>query len=110
MTGRSRERGGREAVLGRRHTLIAGLGVAVLALGFVVATPISSSAVGPGEIAFDSSTASVTELDGAQTSVTLTVLRTVGTDGIATVDYGITGGTATAGVDFVGPSGTLIVG
>jgi len=40
-------------------------------------------------------------------SVTLTINRTNGTDGLVTVDYATTNGTATDGLDFTGVSGTL---
>lgn len=80
--------------------------VRVLALVAVVGLALTACSPGPtasGEVAFSSSTASVTE--GA--SVTLTVERTGGSDGAATVDFSTIDGTATAGTDFTAASGTL---
>ena len=84
--------------------------MAVLAVGAVVATPITGGAVGPGSIDFTSATATVAEADVAPTTVNLTVQRTDGTDGAATVDYAVTGGSATPASDFDitgGDTGTL---
>jgi hypothetical protein len=84
--------------------------VAVLASGVIVATPITGGAVGPGSIDFTSATATVAEADLSPTTVNLTVQRTDGTDGVATVDYAVTGGSATSGSDFEiasGATGTL---
>ena len=58
----------------------------------------------PGTLAFTSSTAQVNEDDG---TVTLTVFRDGGTDGVVTVDYATSGGTATEDQDYTGQTGTL---
>jgi parallel beta-helix repeat protein len=63
-----------------------------------------ASVQGPGVFSFSSSGASVSEGSG---SVTLTVLRTGGTIGAATLNYATASGTATAGSDFTSTSGTL---
>lgn len=57
----------------------------------------------PGELAFSAATYSVVESGTA----TLTVLRTNGTDGAISVNFATSAGTATAGEDFTGVSGTL---
>ena len=47
-------------------------------------------------------------LNEADGMATITVNRVAGSDGIVTVDWAITGGTATAGSDYTGPTaGTL---
>ena len=58
----------------------------------------------PGTLAFTSSTEEVNEDDG---TVTLTVFRDGGTDGIVTVAYATSGGTATEDQDYTGQTGTL---
>ena len=55
-------------------------------------------------LAFTSSTEEVNE-DGG--TVTLTVFRDGGTDGVVTVDYATSGGTATEDQDYTGQTGTL---
>ena len=57
-----------------------------------------------GNIGLDASNITVNESDG---TATLTVLRTDGSDGTITVDYGILAQSATAGEDFTPVSGTL---
>jgi serine protease AprX len=59
----------------------------------------------PGDLQFDASAYSVSESGG---SVTVTVIRTGGSDGAVSVDYTTSNGTATAGNDYVAASGTLI--
>lgn len=61
----------------------------------------------PGVLAFDSSTASVSE-DG--TSIDITVSRTNGKDGVVSVDYQTSNGTAQAGSDYEARGGTLTFG
>ncbi|PYT00990.1 MAG: hypothetical protein DMF63_04820 [Acidobacteria bacterium] len=64
----------------------------------------------PGTLAFSSATYTIGE---AGPSATLTVNRTVGSDGAVTVDYALAGGTATGGaacggaVDYVNTGGTV---
>lgn len=65
---------------------------------------IGSFELNPGTLQFDS--ASYTEDEAAGTA-TITVERTGGTDGEATVDYTTSDGTATAGQDYTESSGTL---
>ena len=57
-----------------------------------------------GTFAFSSATYSVGEAAG---TATITVNRTIGTSGTATVDYATSNGTATAGSDYTATSGTL---
>lgn len=66
---------------------------------------VEGAAVGsPGTFSFSSAVASAPEAAG---SVTLTVSRTGGSSGMATVAYATISGTATAGKDFTDTSGTL---
>ncbi len=58
----------------------------------------------PGTLAFSAATASVNEDEG---TVTLTVERKIGTDGVVTVAYATSNGTAVAGQDYTSNSGTL---
>ena len=58
----------------------------------------------PGTLAFTSSIEEVNEDAG---TVTLTVFRDGGTDGVVTVDYATSGGTATEDQDYTGQTGTL---
>ncbi|MDF2986191.1 MAG: hypothetical protein K0R50_1701, partial [Eubacterium sp.] len=58
----------------------------------------------PGTLAFSSSTYSVAE---DVTSVTITVHRTGGSDGVVSVDYATSDETAEAGSDYTAASGTL---
>ncbi len=58
----------------------------------------------PGEISLASSIISVGEDDGTATA---TIVRRNGSDGRITVDYQTFSGTATAGTDFLGLSGTV---
>lgn len=58
----------------------------------------------PGTLQFTSATYSVAESGG---SVTITVSRTGGGDGIVSVQYATANGTALAGSDYVAASGTL---
>jgi len=58
----------------------------------------------PGVLRFQGSSQSVPENGG---TVTLTVTRTGGSDGAVTVDYASANGTAQAGSDFTGVTGTL---
>jgi hypothetical protein len=58
----------------------------------------------PGTVQFTAPTYSVSEVNG---SATITVTRTLGTAGSATVDYAASDGTATAGSDYTAASGTL---
>ncbi|MEL7225662.1 MAG: DUF4347 domain-containing protein, partial [Cyanobacteria bacterium J06576_12] len=58
----------------------------------------------PGRIGLDDSTLSVNENDG---TVTVTVNRTVSSQGSATVDYRTVAGSATAGADYTAATGTL---
>jgi hypothetical protein len=58
-----------------------------------------------GTLQFSQSAVSVSEQGGAD--VTFTVTRTGGTDGTLTVDYAVTGGTATLGSDYTFTPGTL---
>jgi uncharacterized delta-60 repeat protein/uncharacterized repeat protein (TIGR01451 family) len=59
----------------------------------------------PDKVQFDASNYSVSEGGGQKT---ITVTRTGTLDGQFSVDYAITGGTATAGTDFTASTGTLI--
>lgn len=59
----------------------------------------------PGELSFEFAQREVNE-DGSQ--ITLTVLRTSGSDGEVSVEFDTVDGTAVAGEDYVGQSGTLI--
>lgn len=58
----------------------------------------------PGQIAFAKAAYEVGEKDG---SLTVTVVRTGGKDGVVSVDYTTADGDAQAGVDFQATSGTL---
>ena len=58
----------------------------------------------PGTLAFSQATASVNEDDG---TLTITVVRTGGSDGAVTVNYATSNGSATAGDDYTANSGTL---
>ena len=58
----------------------------------------------PGTLAFSQATASVNEDDG---TLTVTVVRTGGSDGTVTVNYATSNGSATAGDDYTANSGTL---
>ncbi|MDA9778114.1 Ig-like domain-containing protein [Rubripirellula sp.] len=58
----------------------------------------------PGVLAFSQSSESVNEDDG---TVTLTVLRSGGSDGIVTVNYATANGSADGGQDYTAQSGTL---
>jgi hypothetical protein len=58
----------------------------------------------PGSVAFDAATASVNENVG---DATITVQRTGGLAGAASVDYATSDGTATAGSDYAAVNGTL---
>lgn len=58
----------------------------------------------PGTLAFSQATASVNEDDG---TLTITVVRTGGSDGTVTVNYATSNGSATAGDDYTANSGTL---
>jgi hypothetical protein len=88
--------------------MIAGLAIAVMVVAFVVVLAPRGGAVGPGTVEFASAAASVTETDDTSQAVQLTVQRTVGTDGAATVDFAVFGGSATAAdYDSAGTSGTL---
>jgi len=64
----------------------------------------SLNAPAPGTIAFSSSTASTSVLNGY---ITLSVVRTVGTTGSVSVNYATANGTGTAGTDYTATSGTL---
>lgn len=67
-------------------------------------TVVASTTSTPGTLQLASASSSVAENGG---SVTLTVTRSSGTDGAATVNYATAAGTATAGVDFTATSGSL---
>ena len=69
----------------------------------VVLTQVGVAAQ-PGQLAFDAATYTATE-GGA--NATITVTRTNGSDGSVTVAYATGGGTAVAGQDYTGVSGTL---
>jgi hypothetical protein len=84
--------------------LLAALAAALLAGPGFGATARRAKAGGPGGIGFTSSTFEVPESVG---TAPLTVQRLGGTDGAVTVDYAVTGGTATAGSDYQTVSGTL---
>jgi uncharacterized delta-60 repeat protein len=58
-----------------------------------------------GQLSLNPSTISVTE--GLVTNFTLTVKRSIGTNGVVSVNYGVSGGTAIAGVNFAPISGTV---
>jgi hypothetical protein len=58
-----------------------------------------------GSLQFSSASYSVAE--GADLTVTVTVTRTGGSKGVASVDYATTDGTATGGSDYAATSGTL---
>jgi hypothetical protein len=58
----------------------------------------------PGLLSFTAASYGVVESDG---TVTLTVERTVGSDGAVSVDYATSNGTAVAGGDYVGETGTV---
>jgi len=64
----------------------------------------AASAAGPGTLQFSSSAYSVNENGG---TVTITVTRTGGSVGAASVNYATSNGTATAGSDYTSTSGTL---
>ncbi|MBZ0114621.1 MAG: hypothetical protein K8J08_19320, partial [Thermoanaerobaculia bacterium] len=59
---------------------------------------------GPGTLKFDQDTQFVGE---ASTQTIVVVERSQGEDGAVSVDYSVTGGTASAGSDYVTVSGTL---
>src|SRR5262249_47424866 len=58
----------------------------------------------PGQLTFSAATGGVAENGG---SITLTVPRAGGSDGVVSVAYATGGGTATAGSDYTAASGTL---
>ncbi|MGH8978686.1 MAG: Calx-beta domain-containing protein, partial [Acidimicrobiia bacterium] len=88
--------------------MIAGFAVAVMVCAFVVANAPRGGAVGPGVVDFVSATATVDETDAVPVTVQLMVQRTVGTDGPASVNFAVTGGSAAAAADYtVDASGTL---
>lgn len=58
----------------------------------------------PGAVQFSTASAEITE---DNSSITITVERLGGSKGVATVDYALSGVTATAGDDYVDTSGTL---
>jgi fibronectin type 3 domain-containing protein len=73
-------------------------------------SPFSSSDSGyrrastPGQVAFATSSYTVNENAG---SIALTVTRSLGSDGAASVNYSTQNGTASAGTDYTSASGTL---
>jgi hypothetical protein len=68
--------------------------------------PVIGLAFAPrGHVQFATPTATVLENAG---SATLVVQRTNGSDGAIAVDYAVTGGTATAVIDYGGVAGTLV--
>ncbi|KAG5177271.1 hypothetical protein JKP88DRAFT_281961 [Tribonema minus] len=75
---------------------------ALAAQGFATAAVLPYQLA--GLVTLSSSEYFATEADGA---ATLTVLRTQGTGAVVVVKYSVTGGTATAGVDYTGGSGQL---
>jgi hypothetical protein len=64
------------------------------------------SVLNPGVLQFSQPTYTVSETGG---SLTVTITRTQGTVGIVSVDYALTDGTATAGLDYTTSTGTLIL-
>jgi uncharacterized delta-60 repeat protein/uncharacterized repeat protein (TIGR01451 family) len=70
--------------------------------GFGVVLTIVDDA---GAIAFSSASYSVAETDG---SAVLNLVRSGGTNGVVTVNWTASGGSATAGVDYSGTSGTVV--
>ncbi|WP_430885033.1 Calx-beta domain-containing protein [Fusibacter sp. JL216-2] len=86
-------------------TLSNATGGASLGTDTVATLTITDDDALPGTLQFDPTTASVAE-DGSTKD--LTVTRTGGSDGAITVDYAVTGGTATgSGTDYTLASGTL---
>ena len=69
-----------------------------------VLTIVDNDTVGSGTLALDASSYTVNEGAG---SVTVTVLRTGGSTGTVTVQYAVSSGSATSGIDFGATSGTL---
>ncbi len=67
-------------------------------------TITGSGAVTPGTLRFSAATASVAQ---SAASVSLTVTRTGGSSGAASVAYATTNGTASSGTDYTAGSGTL---
>ncbi|MCF6235719.1 MAG: autotransporter domain-containing protein [Gammaproteobacteria bacterium] len=65
---------------------------------------VDSTVLTPGVLEFDSADYSVKEVDG---EVTITVQRVGGSDGEVRVGYATSGGSATAGSDYIEASGTL---
>ena len=59
----------------------------------------------PGDLAFDAASYDVTESAG---SITVTVIRTGGSDGTVSVDYSTADGTATSPEDYSAAAGTLV--
>jgi uncharacterized delta-60 repeat protein len=79
-------------------------GGVILAEASTVVTIVSEDAPVPGTIAMAEATASVNETAG---TVTLSVTRTAGSDGVVGVSYATFAGSATEGTDFSATSGTL---
>ncbi|MBT8198519.1 MAG: hypothetical protein KJO84_08495, partial [Acidimicrobiia bacterium] len=79
-------------------------GGVILADASTVVTILSDDAPVPGTIAIAEATASVNETAG---TVTLSVTRTSGSDGVVGVSYATSAGSATGGSDFTATSGTL---
>lgn len=76
------------------------------ALGFQASAPLTilENNFKPGVMGFNSPTFTVNQNAG---TATITVTRTNGTDGIVSVNYATTNGTATNGINFNNVSGTL---
>jgi uncharacterized delta-60 repeat protein len=79
-------------------------GGVILAEASTVVTIVSDDAPVPGTIAMADATASVNETAG---TVTLSVTRTAGSDGVVGVSYATSAGSATEGADFTATSGNL---
>ena len=77
------------------------------ALGAQSVASLTIQETNAGTLAFSSASYSIAE---AATSATITVTRTGGADNQATVQYATTDGSASAGTDYTGTSGTLTFG
>ena len=65
---------------------------------------LATAGVGAGSLAFKHEMRKLNESSG---DVTVTVVRSAGLEGTVTVDYAVTGGTATVGADYTAANGTL---
>jgi uncharacterized delta-60 repeat protein len=79
-------------------------GGVILAEASTIVTIFSDDAPVPGTLAMAEATVSVNETAG---TITLSVTRTAGSDGVVGVSYATSAGSATEGSDFTATSGTL---